>query len=55
MKTYKLRFWGRKNGAIGVTDWHVVTVRAGSEVAAKQRLYDTHDHIMWVTVLEVSK
>jgi hypothetical protein len=51
-KTYVLTFQGRKKGAIGVMHPVRIEVKADSAEAAALKAYDTHDHVMWLKVVE---
>lgn len=50
MPTYKIRFSGRKKGAIGLTYETSADVEADNVPAAVIRLYDAHEHIENVRV-----
>ncbi len=45
MRRYRLRFYGRVNGALGLNSMHVVEVEAESFEGAALKAYDTHEHI----------
>lgn len=55
MKTYKIQFFGRRIGALGVSSWHTVTVAAETPEAARLKLYDTHEHIERCIIAEVTE
>lgn len=50
MKTYKIKFRGRKNHAIGKHYTYWLTIQAENFEAAKLKMYDTHEHIFLLTV-----
>lgn len=52
MKTYQVRFYGRKVGAIGIFYWIADTVQAENEKAAELKLYDMYEHITQLTIEE---
>lgn len=45
MKTYKVKFSGRKIGALGVSYVMHTTVKADSVEDARLKLYENYDHI----------
>lgn len=47
---YRITFHGRQLGALGVTSVFTVEVEAENEVAARAKLYDTHEHIAVLAV-----
>lgn len=53
MKTYRIEFNGREKNAIGVTYRIVKEVRATDEQAARLKLYETHEHILVSSIVEV--
>ena len=56
MKTtmkYKIRFTGRKVGAIGIVSSNVITIEAVSAYAARIRLYENYEHIRGISIEEV--
>jgi len=44
-REFTIIFWGRENGAIGITHQCRKTVIADSIESATLKLYDTHEHI----------
>lgn len=53
MKTYRMTFYGREAGALGVT-YHITAMRtAETEQEAAKALYDEFEHIRTLTVEEV--
>ena len=56
MKTYRVSWQkGRRAGAIGIFYPDSVVVQAENERAAHLKAYDTHDHLMHVTVTEMDE
>ena len=56
MKTYRVSWQkGRRAGAIGIFYPDSVVVQAENEKAAHLKAYDTHDHLMHVTVTEMDE
>jgi|TARA_R110002124_G_scaffold49184_1_gene144506 hypothetical protein len=56
MKTYKVSWGkGRLSGSQGIFYPDSVMVQAENEKAAHLKAYDTHEHIMFVTVTEMDK
>ncbi len=56
MKTYKVSWQkGRRAGAIGIFYPGSVVVQAENERAAHLKAYDTHEHLMNVTVTEMDE
>jgi len=56
MKTYKVSWRkGRLSGAQGIFYPDSVIVQAENEKAAHLKAYDTHEHLMFVTVTELDK
>ena len=56
MKTYKVSWQkGRRAGAIGIFYPGSVVVKAENEKAAHLKAYDTHDHLLFVTVTEMDE
>tara|TARA_R110000822_G_scaffold67329_1_gene164005 strand:- start:460 stop:615 length:156 start_codon:yes stop_codon:yes gene_type:complete len=51
MKTFKLSFIGRLNGAIGITYKIRENVNAENLEAAKLKLYNKYEHITQIKVL----
>ena len=45
MKTYRINFYGRPNGAIGICWGHTETVQALTEEGAVVRLYERFEHV----------
>ena len=55
MKTYKVSWKkGRTAGALGVFYPDSVTVEAETPEEARLKAYETHEHLMFVTVEEVA-
>ncbi len=52
---YRLDFYGRKVGAIGIFYQTSVTLEAANEDEARRKIYDTHEHISGLRVTEVSE
>ena len=50
---YRITFIGRLIGAIGIHYQHKVDVEADSEDSAIEKLYETHEHIMVLTIEEI--
>ena len=46
MNTYKIVFYGRLNGAIGICYSITETVQADTEEEARLKLYDKYEHIL---------
>jgi len=42
---YSLKFYGRKVGSIGLGQWWLFAVEADSEQQAREKAYETHEHI----------
>lgn len=56
MKTFRVSWQkGRRTGAIGIFYPDSVVVKADNEKAAYLKAYDTHEHLMFVTVTEVKE
>ena len=56
MKTYKVSWRkGRRAGAEGILYPDSVVVEANSPEEAHLKAYDTHDHLMFVTVTEMDE
>lgn len=56
MKTYRVSWQkGRRAGAIGIFYPASVVVQAENERAAHLKAYDTHEHLMHVTVTEMDE
>ena len=56
MKTYRVSWrQGRRAGAIGIFYPDSVVVQAENEKAAHLKAYDTHEHLMHVTVTEMDE
>ena len=56
MKTYRVSWrQGRRAGAIGIFYPDSVVVQAENEEAAHLKAYDTHEHLMFVTVTELDE
>ena len=56
MKTYRVSWQkGRRVGAIGIFYPGSVVVQAENERAAHLKAYDTHDHLLFVTVTELDE
>ena len=56
MKTYRVSWQkGRRVGAIGIFYPGSVVVQAENERAAHLKAYDTHDHLLFVTVTEMDR
>ena len=56
MKTYRVSWRkGRRTGAIGILYPDSVVVQAENEKAAHLKAYDTHEHLMFVTVTEMDE
>ena len=56
MKTYKVSWQkGRLIGAQGIFYSDSVVVQAENEKAAHLKAYDTHEHLMHVSVTEIDK
>jgi len=54
MKTYRVSWQkGRRAGAQGIFYPDSVVVQAENEKAAHLKAYDTHEHLMFVTVTEL--
>lgn len=53
MKTYIASFWGKLKGAIGKSCRHSVQIEAEDETTARLKLYETHEHIFYLTLTEV--
>ncbi len=54
MKTYRVSWQkGRRAGAQGIFYPDSVVVQAENERAAHLKAYDTHDHLLFVTVTEM--
>jgi hypothetical protein len=49
---YTFRFYGRTSGALGISHVCQQTVMAETREAAELKLYDTHDHIMRVQLVD---
>lgn len=45
MRTYRIKFKGRRIGAIGITEKFEETVQAENEEKAILKLYDKYEHI----------
>lgn len=45
MNTYRLVFYGRKKGAIGVLGFQVLDIEAETTEQARLKAYETHEHI----------
>lgn len=45
MNTYRVTFWGRLKGALGLCHTCYATVSAPTAEEATLRLYDTHEHV----------
>ncbi len=45
MKKYNISFKGRKRGALGLFSNHSIVVEAASREQAKEKIYDTHEHV----------
>lgn len=45
MNKYRIVFWGRKRGALGVNSFQCRDVEAPSREEAILKLYETHEHI----------
>jgi len=55
MQIYKVSWnFGRKKGALGKFYPDSVTVEAATPEAALNKAYETHDHLMFVTVTEIT-
>ena len=52
MNKYTIKFNGRLVGAIGIFQDFSVTVSAESQEQAILKLYDTHDHIRIIEVIQ---
>ena len=56
MKNYRVAWrQGRRAGAIGIFYPDRVVVQAENEKAAHLKAYDTHEHLMFVTVTEMDE
>tara|TARA_R100000951_G_scaffold87134_1_gene74878 strand:- start:2981 stop:3229 length:249 start_codon:yes stop_codon:yes gene_type:complete len=56
MKTYKVSWQkGRLSGAQGIYYPDSVIVQAHNPAAARLKAYDTHEHLMFVTVTEMDE
>ena len=56
MKTYRVSWrQGRRAGAQGIFYPDSVVVQAENEKAAHLKAYDTHEHLMFVTVTEMDE
>ena len=56
MKTYRVSWRkGRLSGAQGIFYPDSVVVQAENEKAAHLKAYDTHDHLLFVTVTEMDE
>jgi len=56
MKTYRVSWrQGRRVGAQGIFYPDSVVVQAENEKAAHLKAYDTHEHLMFVTVTEMDE
>jgi len=56
MKTYRVSWRkGRRAGAQGIFYPDSVVVQAENEKAAHLKAYDTHEHLMFVTVTEMDE
>jgi len=56
MKTYRVSWRkGRLSGAKGVVYPDSVVVQAHNPAAARLKAYDTHEHLMHVTVTEMDE
>jgi hypothetical protein len=56
MKTYRVSWkQGRLSGAKGVVYPDSVVVQAHNPAAARLKAYDTHEHLMHVTVTEMDR
>lgn len=49
---YTLTFTGRRAGAIGISEWHSITVEVATPRKALLQAYATHEHIHHVTMTE---
>ena len=54
MKRYLVTFYGRRNSAIGICHDCTLTVEAENEAAARSCIYDTHEHVNYLRVTELS-
>lgn len=52
MKTYKISFFGRLKGAIGISYPCYREIEAESKEEALLKLYDTHEHIYTTSIIE---
>ena len=50
MKTFKISFTGRKNGAIGIFYRITEKVKAESKESAINKLYEKYEHITNITI-----
>jgi hypothetical protein len=56
MKNYRVSWrQGRRAGAQGIFYTDSVVVQAENEKAAHLKAYDTHEHLMFVTVTEMDE
>ena len=56
MKTYRVSWkQGRRAGAEGIFYPDSVVVQAENEKAAHLKAYDTHEHLLFVTVTELDR
>ena len=53
--TFRMRFTGRKAGAIGITYPICATVRANSRESALQKLYTIYEHIMFCEASKIQR
>jgi hypothetical protein len=45
MPVYRLAFYGRKVGALGISSFQVIDIEAPNLEAAKLKVYDAFEHI----------
>ena len=54
MNTYKIEFYGRENGAIGICYKIIKRIQSENEKTAVLKLYETHEHISVESLEEVA-
>lgn len=52
MKRYRCIFYGRKVNALGISSFHCLDLEAPDPDAARLKIYDTHEHLSQVTVID---